>query len=601
MNYLKQSTTTTIQLGPFLDDTDGKTAEEGLTLASTDFWLSKAGAAFANPNDTNAGTHDRAGWYRKQLNATDTATLGRIMVSVHESGALPVWREFMVLPANVFDSLVAGSDYLEVDIEAISGDETAADNLELDYDGTGLAKANSTIGTVTTNTDLVTAVAIRTEIDSNSSQLTAIVADTDELQTDDVPGLIGALNDPTAVAIRTEIDSNSSQLAAIVADTGELQTDDVPGLIAALNNISTADLTAALTALHLDHLLAVEYDPASKPGAPTALLNELVESDGGVSRFTENALEQAPSGTGASAATIADAVWEELIADHSGTSGSTAEALAGASAPSAADVADAVLDEALAGHVVAGSLGKAVADIESDVTAVLADTNELQTDDIPSQISALNDPTAAAVADAVLDEALAGHVAAGSLGKAAADIETDVTAVLADTDELQQDDVPGLIGALNDPTAAAVADQVWEEAIADHSGTSGSTAEALDAAGGGSTPATIADAVWEETLTDHSGTSGSTAEALSNIPGASKGAIEYAYTIDDGVDPIEGAEVWITTDSGGNNVIWSGVSDALGIARASDDEKPWLDAGTYYGWAQKTGFSFSNPDTLTVS
>ena len=439
MNYLKQSTTTTIQLGPFLDDTDGKTAETGLTISSTDVYLSKAGAAFANPNDTNAAAHDRAGWYRKQLNSTDTNSIGRLIVEVQESGALPVWREFMILPANVYDSLVGGTDSLEIDVTAVSGDSTAADNLELDYDGTGYAKANSTTGTVTTNTDLVTAVAIRTEIDSNSSQLAAIAADTNELQTDDVPGLIAALNDPTAGA-------------------------------------------------------------------------------------------------------VADQVWEEAIADHSGTSGSTAEALDGASAP-----------------------------------------------------------TAAAVADAVLDEALSGHTGAGSLGKAVADIETDVTAVLADSNELQTDDVPGLIAALNDPTAGAIADQVWEEAIADHSGTSGSTAEALDAAGGGVTAASVADAVWEETLADHSGTSGSTAEALGQIPGAMRGAIEYTYNIDDGADPIEGAEVWITTDSGGNNVIWSGVSDALGIARASDDEKPWLDAGTYYGWAQKTGFSFSNPDTLIVS
>jgi hypothetical protein len=35
------------------------------------------------------------------------------------------------------------------DIFAISGDQTSADNLELDYDGTGYAKANSTVGTVT--------------------------------------------------------------------------------------------------------------------------------------------------------------------------------------------------------------------------------------------------------------------------------------------------------------------------------------------------------------------------------------------------------------------------------------------------------------------
>ena len=80
-----------------------------------------------------------------------------------------------------------------------------------------------------------------------------------------------------------------------------------------------------------------------------------------------------------------------------------------------------------------------------------------------------------------------------------------------------------------------------------------------------------------------------------------KGAIEYTYTIDDGTNPLEGAEVWISTDSAGSNVIWSGVSDASGIARASNDEKPWLDAGTYYGWVQKGGYSFSNPDTLTVS
>lgn len=49
---------------------------------------------------------------------------------------------------------------------------------------------------------------------------------------------------PTAAENRAEMDSNSTQLAAIVADTNELQTDDIPGLIAALNNISTAQVNA---------------------------------------------------------------------------------------------------------------------------------------------------------------------------------------------------------------------------------------------------------------------------------------------------------------------------------------------------------------------
>lgn len=54
----------------------------------------------------------------------------------------------------------------------------------------------------------------------------------------------------------------------------------------------------AIVANHLDHLLAADYDPAAKPGVATALLNEIVESDAGVSRFTTNALEQAPTAGG---------------------------------------------------------------------------------------------------------------------------------------------------------------------------------------------------------------------------------------------------------------------------------------------------------------
>lgn len=90
------------------------------------------------------------------------------------------------------------------------------------------------------------------------------------------------------------------------------------------------EVDTALADIHLDHLLAADYDPASKPGTATALLNELVENDGGVSRFTANALEEAP--TGGSAPTvgeIADAVWDEALADHDGA-GSTGEALAAA-------------------------------------------------------------------------------------------------------------------------------------------------------------------------------------------------------------------------------------------------------------------------------
>jgi hypothetical protein len=115
MQLLKQSTAATLQIGPFVDEGDGVTAETGLTISQGDVRLSKNGAAFAQKNESSAATHDENGWYSVDLDTTDTGTLGRLVLAVSESGALPVWCEYMVLPANVYDSLVAGSDYLQVD------------------------------------------------------------------------------------------------------------------------------------------------------------------------------------------------------------------------------------------------------------------------------------------------------------------------------------------------------------------------------------------------------------------------------------------------------------------------------------------------------
>lgn len=163
-------------------------------------------------------------------------------------------------------------------------------------------------------------------------------------------------------------------------DTGAGVTDGEPWVLLPTAPIDAATLASinaevdtALADIHLDHLLATDYDPASKPGTATALLNELVENDAGTSRFTVNALENGPSGSGASAEAIADAV----------------------------------LDEALSGHTTAGTLGKAIADIEVDATAILADTHELQTDDVPGLIAALNDPTANDIRNAITGGAYA--------------------------------------------------------------------------------------------------------------------------------------------------------------------------------------------------
>jgi hypothetical protein len=77
-----------------------------------------------------------------------------------------------------------------------------------------------------------------------------------------------------------------------------------------------SQVATALTDIHLDKLFASNYDPSSKPGSATALLNELVENDGGVARYTVNALENGPSGSGSSAEVIAAAVFNTLQSEH---------------------------------------------------------------------------------------------------------------------------------------------------------------------------------------------------------------------------------------------------------------------------------------------
>ena len=57
-----------------------------------------------------------------------------------------------------------------------------------------------------------------------------------------------------------------------------------------------AEVDAALVAINLDHLLAV--DTPTLPGVAGSILQDLLEDDGGTWRFIANALEQAPTGTG---------------------------------------------------------------------------------------------------------------------------------------------------------------------------------------------------------------------------------------------------------------------------------------------------------------
>lgn len=109
MNFLRQSTASQSRiLGPFVDDTDFRTAETALTIANTDVRLMVNGAASVNKN-AGGGTHRINGNYSFTFDATDTATVGELSVSVVVAGALPVSKTFFVVEEAVFDALFAAS------------------------------------------------------------------------------------------------------------------------------------------------------------------------------------------------------------------------------------------------------------------------------------------------------------------------------------------------------------------------------------------------------------------------------------------------------------------------------------------------------------
>ncbi len=72
------------------------------------------------------------------------------------------------------------------------------------------------------------------------------------------------------------------------------------------------------------------------------------------------------------------------------------------------------------------------------------------------------------------------------------------------------------------PTAAAVADAVWDELTGDHVAV-GSTGEAIAAAGSGASASNIADAVWDELTSEHV-TTGTMGEAMGNAGSAASAA-----------------------------------------------------------------------------
>jgi len=276
MRYLRENTATRISVGPFLDNTDGVTPEIALTVTNSflTFVVDDAGVptlvidaaptASGGDNDMVHITSDVGGMYDLELTAAQTNYTGRAMLSIHDADVhCPVFHEFQILSANVYDSLFAdaATDYLDVNTIQISGTTQTANDVGQDVDdilvdtGTTLPANQSTI------------------IGHIDTEVAAILVDTGTT----IPGLISDLD--------AVVDTVKAETALIVADTNELQTDDIPGMINALDAVvDTVKVDTAAIKVVTD-VLTLGIITGACSGTPTTTV-----SDSDLTGYTDDQL-----------------------------------------------------------------------------------------------------------------------------------------------------------------------------------------------------------------------------------------------------------------------------------------------------------------------
>jgi hypothetical protein len=422
MRFLRQSTASQeILLGPFVDDTDGKTPETGLTIANTDIKLLVGGATSEASKNSGGATHISGGRYSAVLDATDTATVGILEVSVNATGALPFTKSYYVLEEAVFDALYAASSpgYLQPTTAGRTLDVASTGEAGIDLTNILLSNGAPILGLIASGTLSGTHSTSTADLGANAPSL-SMVGKWLRIPARDVSAYISAYNTGTGVA------TFSPATAASLTDGDQWYLVDAP-----YNPTDT-------TLLPLVRANVVRSGTAQAGAGTTITLDSGASSTDDVYNYQ---IVYIRSGTGAGQARIiTDYVGSTKVATV-GTWQTNPDStsvfdilpfgqIPGASAPTAGEVADAVWDEATSGHTTAGSTSKALIDLGTALTTIAGyiDTEvaaiKAKTDNLPSDPADASDIASSFSSVASTLSAIAGY------------IDTEVAAIKAKTDQL---------------------------------------------------------------------------------------------------------------------------------------------------------------------
>lgn len=466
MIYLRQSTASQeVPLGHFVDSTDGVTAETALTIANTDIKVWKTGATTLADKNSGGATHISGGIYYCTLDATDTNTIGPMVLFVSVSGALAVRLECTVLDEAYYDHLFGTNPPLTPTTAGRTLDVSATGEAGIDWANVGspttsVNLSSTSVGTaaaVTTVNGLASGVITATSIASNAITSAKIAADAiGATQLAD-----GAIDRATFAADTgmQSIRSNTAQAGASTTITldasASATTDYYKGCLIYLTGGTGVGQARFCTAYNgTTKVATVGSAWATNPSSGTTFavlpldLTTITTAITSVETDTQDIQSRLPASlvSGRIDASVGAMASGVVTATAVATGAIDADALA---TDAVAEIADGVWDEAISGHLTGGTTGAAL--------NAAGNAGDPWSTPLPGAYSS---GTAGKIIGDNLNATISSRASQTSVDTVDDFLDTEVAAIKAKTDNLPAS--PAATGDI--PTAATVAAQVLSAA-----------------------------------------------------------------------------------------------------------------------------------------
>jgi hypothetical protein len=426
---VKQSTAgQIIPLGEFLDSTDGNTGEPSLTIANTDIKIWKNGATSLASKNSGGATYISNNVYYATFDATDSNTLGPMVIFVHVAGALAVKVTCIVYPATEYEALFAGTgNGIRADVRSLNGVASAGSQLSRhfganDGEGFGSVLCVTTIDAVTSQTQFTLTAG---SADDGAYPAGSLVIVSDPISPDQ--RCVGVLDSWTGSTLGIVLKADpgvftmaSSDDVVIMAAPYQVDLVDAPNATAVTaiqNGLATPTNITAGTITTVTNLTN-----AATNGDLTATMKASVNTEADTALTDYDAPTKAEMDT-----LIGTPAGADVSADIAAVKTQTA----------AIEVDTADIQSRIPAALVSGRIDATVGAMQTNVITTASITNGAYTAAkfaTAFLTSTLLDASAVSeIADGVFDEALSGHTTAGTFGAASQVIRSSTAQAGAST------------------------------------------------------------------------------------------------------------------------------------------------------------------------